>query len=569
MKHLLNVKTLRIALYAGIFVISSLLFFDWEVLTAQEAQTAQASATAPAKVDNGAPNLALTASPQTTAPEALTPQVPSKFAQSSDDLITVDTPLYTLKIDPKGGDIVAASLKNYQQGLQNSQPFMLLGTDPNSLYYIVQSGLVTSDKTIPNNIPFASSQKVYTLTGTQPLAVNLTWHSPSNVLVTKTYMFYPNQYTLGVNYTLKNQGAVPLTTRFYGELSRMPPNELSAFWNSYTNYVGAAISYPDDHYQKITFANMVSAPLNQTVASGWVAMLQHYFITAWIPANHEAITQFSSTSNNVYSIGMANASITIASGQSANTGATLYLGPAIAEQLGQVAPYLDKTVDYGWLWFISELIFQVMQWVHHYVGNWGVAIILVTVLIKLMFYPLSAKSFRSMARMRELQPRIAELRKKFGDDRQKLGMATMELYRKEKVNPLGGCLPMLVQIPVFIALYWVIMESVELRQAPFFGWIHDLSAKDPYFILPVLMGLSMFVQQRLSPKPPDPMQAKLMMALPIVFTVMFLTFPSGLVLYWFVNNCLSVLQQWWVTRQTLKQDGFKKLSEHPSKWHGK
>jgi YidC/Oxa1 family membrane protein insertase len=399
--------------------------------------------------------------------------------------------------------------------------------------------------------------------------VNLSYRSPNNITVIKTYTFYPKAYAVNVNYTLKNQSGAPLTSRFYGELSRMPPSEPTAFWNSYTNYVGAAISYPDNHYQKITFADMAKNPISQTVASGWVAMLQHYFITAWIPENNQTVTQFSSTDNTVYSIGLANPSETIASGQSMNTGATLYLGPAIASQLGQVAPYLDKTVDYGWLWFISELIFEVMQWIQHYVGNWGVAIIIVTILIKLMFYPLSSKSYRSMARMRELQPKIAELRSKFGDDRQKLGMATMELYRKEKVNPLGGCLPILIQIPVFIALYWVIMESVEFRQAPFFGWIHDLSARDPYFILPVLMGLSMFVQQKLSPKPPDPTQAKVMMFLPIIFTVMFLGFPSGLVLYWFVNNCLSVLQQWWVTRQTLKQDGYKNLSKHPSKWQGK
>lgn len=568
MKKFVNLRSLRMALYIGIIGVAGLLFFNWEMLTVAATQKEQAAAESQAKSPNGAPNLSL----NNNAPANVQPvnaSVAPKAPMVSAHLITVDTPLYTLKIDPKGGDIVNAVLKNYKENIHNDAPFTLLGTDPSAVYYTVSSGLVCNDKSIPANITFASAQSNYTLKGAEPLTINLTWRSPSNVLITKTYTFYPKQYTINVNYNIKNQSGTNLTTRFYGELSRRPPNEPHAFWNSYTNYVGAAISYPDDHYQKVKFDDMDKSPINQTVSSGWVAMLQHYFITAWVPQNNTSITQFSSANNNVYSIGLANSSINIASGQSAATGATLYIGPAIASQLSQIAPYLDKTVDYGWLWFISELIFEVMQWIQHYVGNWGIAIILVTVLIKLMFYPLSSKSYRSMARMRELQPKIADLRKKLGDDRQKLGLATMELYRKEKVNPLGGCLPILVQIPVFIALYWVIMESVEFRQAPFFGWIHDLSIRDPYFILPVLMGISMFVQQKLSPKPPDPTQAKVMMFLPIIFTVMFLSFPSGLVLYWLVNNCLSILQQWWVTRQTLRQDGYKNLSKHPGKWQGK
>lgn len=568
MKQFLNLRTLRILLYIGIFLVASLLFFDWEMLTAQVAQKeAEVAAAATAK-NNGAPNLSLASNNNATTPAATLTMNMTKTMPALGNLISVDTPLYTLKISPVGGNIVSAVLKQYKAGLNDETPFTLLASDANTLYYNVNSGLVMSDASIPTHIPFSAAARNFVITD-KAQNVNLTWVSPRGILITKTYSFDPKAYAIHVSYTVKNQSGAPVTLRFYGELSRMPPNEAVAFWNSYTNYVGAAISYPDDHYQKITFADMDKATLNQTVASGWVAMLQHYFITAWVPAAGQSITQFSSVNNRVYSIGLANLAQTVNPGQSIDTGATLYLGPAIASQLSQVAPYLDKTVDYGWLWFISELIFSVMQWIHHYVGNWGVAIILVTVLIKLLFYPLSSKSYRSMARMRELQPKIAELKSKFGEDRQKLGMATMELYRKEKVNPLGGCLPILVQIPVFIALYWVIMESVEFRQAPFFGWIHDLSAHDPYFILPVLMGLSMFVQQKLSPKPPDPMMAKMMLILPIVFTVMFLGFPSGLVLYWVVNQCLSILQQWWVTRQTLSKDGFKRLSKHPSKWQGK
>ena len=574
MNNWINLKTLRIALYVAIFLVASLLFFRWQLINMQvsEQQAQLAAQNQKANAVSGAPNLSLgsnaasTTSANTGVTENAMPSLSTDGNATSSvsmqqGLITIDAPLYLLKIDPHGGNIVYAELKQYKQMLGAAAPFVLLNNNPNALYYTVQSGLVTSDKTIPDTIPFSSAQTYYSLSPHAPLAVELSWISPSKVSVTKIYTFYPNTYTVNVNYVLKNQSGAPLDARFYGELSRMPPNEPSAFWNSYTNYTGAAISYPDNHYQKLKFGVLAENNLNQSVSSGWVAMLQHYFITAWIPSVNQAQTQFSNVSNNVYSIGLANPNVNVASGGNATTGATLYLGPAIASQLKQIAPYLDKTVDYGWLWFISELIFQVMQWIYHYVGNWGVAIILVTVLIKLLFYPLSSKSYRSMARMRELQPKILALREKFGTDRQKLGVATMELYRKEKVNPVGGCLPILIQIPVFIALYWVIMESVELRQAPFFGWIHDLSVRDPYFILPVLMGLSMLVQQKISPKPADAMQAKMMMILPVVFTLMFLGFPSGLVLYWLVNNCLSVLQQWWIMRRVMKKDGFIKKAK--------
>lgn len=552
MNEIFSLKNLRVALYVAIFMVASLLFFRWELIVAQEQQKQITLAQAQAGSD--IPNLGL--NNQNNGIAAPTSMRTTPMAQPivSGNLITVDTPLYTLSIDLHGGDIVAAYLKNYKQTLNNAAPFQLLGTDAANLFYVVQSGLVTNDTSIPAKIDFVSAQRSYVLNNDKSLSVNLTWESPRGVSIVKAYTFSPDAYTVSVNYVLKNASRAPLSVRFYGQLSRTAPNVPAAFFNSYTNYTGAAISYPDDHYQKLSFARIAQGNLNQTVTSGWVAMLQHYFITAWVPMGNQSITQFSSVNNGVYAVGLANAGISIAAGQSASTGATLYMGPAIASQLGQIAPYLDKAVDYGWLWFISELIFEAMQWLHSLVGNWGIAIILVTVLIKLLFYPLSAKSFRSMARMRELQPKITALREKFGDDKQKLGMATMELYRKEKVNPVSGCLPMLVQIPVFIALYWVIMESVEFRQAPFFGWIHDLSVHDPYFILPVLMGISMFVQQKLSPQVPDPMMAKMMMILPIVFTIMFLNFPAGLVLYWVVNNCLTILQQQWVIRQTLRQD---------------
>ena len=542
MNDLLSLKHIKIALYVALFLIASTLFFKWQVVNAP-APTVQES-TSPAT--SSTPNLPIAATTTAASASASNP-MQTAAAPVTGNLIIVNTPVMQVKIDPNGGKIVSTALTQYKESLGSSQPFQLMDQNPNGLYYVVESGLVAGDKSLPQNMVFSSAQSSYTLGSDQGnLIVHLTWHNTEGLSLIKTFTFSPNNYTVGVNYAIQNNGHAAWNGRFYGELTRSEPPSETSLLNSYTNYTGAAISSPEDHYQKVKFTEMTESNLMQTASSGWVAMLQHYFISAWVPTNGAEITQFSSVNNSLYSIGLALPTITVAPGASVTTGATLYMGPAVPDQLKAVAPYLDKTVDYGWLWFISELLFAVMKFIHMYVGNWGVAIILVTVLIKLVFYPLSAKSYLSMAKMRELQPKVKALREKFGSDRQKLGMATMELYRKEKVNPLGGCLPILVQIPVFIALYWVLMESVELRQAPFFGWIHDLSARDPLFILPILMGASMFVQQKLNPPPPDPMQAKIMMFLPVVFTVMFLGFPAGLVLYWLVNNCLSILQQWWI-----------------------
>ena len=283
---------------------------------------------------------------------------------------------------------------------------------------------------------------------------------------------------------------------------------------------------------------------------GWAAMQQHYFLSAWIPEqNQENLFYTHTQGSDLYTVGIRGPDVKVAPGTQTITQAKLYVGPELTEQLKQLAPHLDMTVDYGWLWFISDILYWLLAKMYLLMGNWGFAIIAVTVLIKLLFYPLSAASYRSMSKMRALQPKIAMLRERYGDDRQKLTQETMALYRRDKINPFGGCLPILVQIPIFIALYWVLVESVQLRQAPFIFWIHDLSVKDPYFILPILMGITMVIQQRMNPAPPDPTQAKVMMMLPIVFTLLFMNFPAGLVLYWVVNNGLSILQQWYIMRQ--------------------
>lgn len=312
-------------------------------------------------------------------------------------------------------------------------------------------------------------------------------------------------------------------------------------------------SSEEDPYDKYDFSDMDDNPLDRAVTGGWVAMIQHYFVGAWIPHAEERNRYWTLTPSQPpdvrYKLGVTAAKRTVAPGQTGEFSIRLYAGPKLQERLSVLAPNLERTVDFGFLWIIAQPLFLLLKWIHSLIGNWGWSIIGVTLIIKLAFFHLSAASYKSMARMRKMQPRITALRERYQDDKQRLNQAMMTMYKEEKINPLGGCLPILIQIPVFIALYWVLVESVELRQAPFILWLKDLSLHDPYFVLPVLMGITMFAQQKLNPAPPDPIQAKVMMALPFVFTFFFLFFPAGLVLYWFINNLLSIAQQWIITRK--------------------
>jgi YidC/Oxa1 family membrane protein insertase len=325
-------------------------------------------------------------------------------------------------------------------------------------------------------------------------------------------------------------------------------------------YTGAAVYTEKDKFQKVSFTDIDKnkAPYPKNSNDGWVAMLQHYFFSAWLPKEgtpREFFTRH--LEGGLYAAGVIIPVGTIAAGKNAALTVPLYAGPEEHEKLAKIAPGLDLTIDFGWLTIIDVPLFGVLSWIHRWVGNWGVAIILLTVLIKLLFYPLSQASYRSMAKMRVLAPKLQKLKDQYGSDRQRLQQAMMELYKTEKINPLGGCLPIVVQIPVFISLYWTILESVELRHAPFFGWIQDLSAQDPWFVLPILMGISMIIQTRLNPEPPDPVQAKIMKIMPVAFSIFFFFFPAGLVLYWLVNNVLSIIQQWHINhvleRASLRQ----------------
>jgi YidC/Oxa1 family membrane protein insertase len=470
--------------------------------------------------------------------------------------VSVSTDVLQVKIDPAGGALINAKLPQYPVSLQDKSPFELLNTTPESFYTAI-SGLSSPQGPDYKTAGIYQVEKTsYSMAPNQAtLVVPLTWKNSQGLTVTKTFTFHRNSYAVDVAFTVTNHGNMPWTGQMYAQLKRadITPQHRGMF--QVNPFSGAILSSPDQRYQKFSYDALVKNPVSQTITNGWMAFEQHYFITAWIPDARQPY-QFSSqvfNQDKLYAMNMSGSAFTVAPGQSQTLQSKLYIGPSIPTVLKDVAPGLEKTVDYGWLWPISIILFWIMDHIHDVVGNWGWSIILLTVFVKLCFYQLSATSFRSMAAMRKLQPQLQQIRERYGDDRQKVGQLTMELYKKEKVNPIGGCLPLLVQIPVFIALYWVLLESVQLRLAPFALWIHDLSAADPYYILPILMGASMLVQQKMSPPPPDPMQAKLMMAMPVVFTFFFLNFPSGLVLYWLVSNVLSIAQQWFITKRYEKQ----------------
>lgn len=455
-----------------------------------------------------------------------------------------------VKISPVNGAIIGLALKDYPISTENQNPLPLL-TNQDDQYYIAQNKLIVNGKPTTvtfskHNIQQKDHKTIVTLVG-----------QVDDLTITKRYVFNQDNYAIDVSQTVQNNGQSHVEVQNQNTLVRRTDPDsgsFSIFNPSSFTFKGIALSSDADKFQKIDFSSLSQdqKKIDITTPSGWAAMVQHYFLSAWVPATKDqsdlSVFAQSSQTDNQFETGTQSQVLTLQPNQEQTFDSQLYVGPIIKQNLAAVAPHLDLTLDYGILSFISVIVFWLMSHIHSVVGNWGLAIILVTLVIKMIFYPLSAKSYRSMAKMRLLQPRIKKLQEMYKEDRQKLGQKMMALYREEKVNPLGGCLPILVQIPVFIALYWVLMESVELRQAPFIFWIQNLSAKDPYYVLPVLMGLSMLVQQRLNPAATDPTQAKIMMILPVVFTFFFAAFPSGLVLYWLTNNVLSILQQWYITK---------------------
>ncbi|MCQ4280534.1 membrane protein insertase YidC [Pseudomonas stutzeri] len=476
--------------------------------------------------------------------------------QASSELIHVRTDVLDVAIDPRGGDIVDLRLPEFPRRQDRPDvPFQLFERSGERTYE-AQSGLIGDGPDKATGRPlYSSEQQQYQLGENQDQLVVDLQYSEDGVNYTKRFTFKRGDYDLGVRYLIDNQSDQAWTGHMFGQLKRDDSKDPSSSTATGTaTYLGAALWTKDEPYTKVSMGDMDDKSLKKTVEGGWIAWLQHYFVTAWIPAPDQTnLVQTRKDSQGNYIIGFTGPAVSVAPGSQGETYATLYAGPKSQDQLEELSPGLRLTVDYGILWFIAQPIFWLLQNIHALLGNWGWSIIALTIVIKLAFFPLSAASYRSMARMRAVSPKMQALKEQFGDDRQKMSQAMMELYKKEKINPLGGCLPILVQMPVFLALYWVLLESVEMRQAPWMFWITDLSIKDPFFILPIIMGLTMFIQQQLNPTPPDPMQAKVMKLLPIIFTFFFLWFPAGLVLYWVVNNCLSIAQQWYITRKITGQ----------------
>ncbi len=476
--------------------------------------------------------------------------------------ITFSTDVIDGAISTLGATITKIELKDYPISIkQPDTSFLLMSDDPNH-FLVAESGLqARANEPAPTHKELMQIDgDVFELQeGQDTLAIPFTWTSESGIRVTKTLTFKRGSYEVAVDYQIENGSAADWTVNQYRQLKRKPgtSDEKQQFVNT---YIGAVVSNDEDRYAKVSFSDMEDENLSVPVTDGWVAMIQHYFAAAWVPADGEVNTAYSRhlANENRYLIGMVSASQVIPAGGQGTFSSTAYIGPKIQDNLHAVAEHLELTVDFGWLTIIAQPLFWVLKTIHGYIGNWGWAIIFTTFIIKAVFYKLSEASYRSMARMKLLQPKLASLKERYGDDRAKMGQATMELYKKEKVNPLGGCLPMIIQIPVFIALYWTLLESVELRQAPFMLWIQDLSIKDPFFILPIIMAATMYFQQKLNPAPVDPIQAKVFQFLPLIFGVFFAFFPAGLVLYWVVNNTLSIAQQYYITRHVLGEKTKKK-----------
>lgn len=492
-------------------------------------------------------------STEQTVPTIVKPTITvSKTKIDIKRIVHVRTDVLDVDIDTLGGNVIGARLVKYPLSLkQRDVPIEILSHEPNRLY-VAESGLIGVNDHKP--LQYSTTHRNYSLSPSQDaLSVKLQWRNKSGFSISKIFEFKKGSYAIGVNYQIVNKTRKDWSGQIFSQIKRKKPEEKGGFFRLRT-YTGAAISSPEKPYEKIYYNKMDAEDLSRDIRGGWAAMQQRYFLSAWIPDQAQIHHYYSHvTDKEVYTIGMTN-TVSATAGQQTTFGAKLYVGPEIEENLAPLAKGLDLTIDYGWLWIISVAVFWLMKHIYNFVGNWGWSIVIVTILIKLIFYKFSETSYKSMAKMRKLAPKMKEIRERYADDKAKMSQATMELYKKEKINPLGGCLPQLIQIPFLIAFYYVLIEAVQLRHAPFVFWIHDLSAKDPYFILPILMGISMFLTQKLTPVSPDPTQARIMMFLPIVFTALFASFPAGLVLYWLVNYLVSGLQQWYIMRKYAREE---------------
>ena len=523
----------RTFLFIGLMLVSFLLFQEWN--NDYNTPKADPSATTQTLKAN---------SPESDdyVPASSDSGLPASTTLAKRAVINITTDVFKVKIDTKGGDIVETDLIDYKETKGSDVPYMLLGEFDGKQYFS-QSGLIGlngPDASANGRPTYQSEQTSYTLTGDE-LRVPLQFTDSNGVSFTKTYVFKKGQYDVGLEYKVNNTTSAPVQVQLYTQIKRTVQEKGSMVDQ---NYLGAAYGTDEEPYEKYSFSDMADKNLNINTQGGYVAFIQHYFVSAWVPMQDQANTLYSLiTKSNAAIIGVKDEAVNVQAGSEQTLTSTYYMGPKESDKLEAIHTDLDLTVDYGWLWFISQPLFVLLKWLHSVLGNWGVAIIAITIIVKTLMYPLTKAQYTSMAKMRALQPKMKALKEKYGDDRQKFGQATMEMYRKEKVNPMGGCFPILLQMPIFLALFYVFLESTELRHAEFVLWLTDLSAKDPYYVLPILFGASMFITQKLQPMTvTDPMQQKMMTFMPVIFSVFFLWFPSGLVLYWLVSNLISIVQ---------------------------
>ena len=542
-------NTQKIFLFIAIFLTIFILWDKWELTQSTDENENTITQTNIVAVDSqdaaiDVPTASDVPNVASTVTEDTTPIIDNSFTQGT--FTTVVTDLLTVEISHKGGTIINAYLNEYPKELKSEEKFQLLSNSPDRIFY-AQSGLIPAEQMPTHQSEYTSERQEYFLQGNSELIVPLTWKGDNGVVVTKNYHFKPDSYIVEVDYLISNNSNTDQIVNSYTQLVHGEV-ESGGFGMGMRAYEGGAVYNDEEIFEKIKFEDFESTP-KTTSLGGWAVIMQHYFFAAWIPNDNEKHTYSTKSSRGNYLLTTVNPSSKITAGTTVSLGKNqLYIGPKEHVRLELLAPGLDKTVDYGWLFIVAKPVAIFLHWIYSFIGNWALSIVVLTLIIKLAFYKLSEKSFRSMAGMKKLAPRLQKIKETYKDDKQKIGKKTMELYKKEKINPAAGCLPILVQIPVFISIYWVLIEMVELRQTPFL-YLPDLSMKDPYFILPLIMGASMWFQQRLNPPPADPIQAKIMMMLPVVFTVFFLWFPSGLVLYWVTNNVLSITQQVYINKK--------------------
>ncbi len=497
-----------------------------------------------------------------TAPGAATADVPP-----SGKRISVRTDLLSAEIDTAGGDLREVVLLKQPAHGDATHPMTLM-QDKVGHYFITQSGLLGGS--LPNHTAkWVASQDKYELASSEKIEVRLTNTDAPGLTVAKVFTFTRGSYVVDLRYDIRNDSGNPVTATAYYQFLRdgHPPEGESSGGNMFTGgvstFTGPAVYTDAKHYQKVAFTEVDKgkAEYVKDTADGWIAMVQHYFVSVWMPEGNGKREFFiQKWPNDLYTAGVKIVLPAVAAGAQSSYTMPLYVGPQEQEHLNKLRPGLDLVVDYGVLKILATPMFEILSWINKIVGNWGWTIIIFTILIKLVFFPLNQKAGKSMAHMKTMAPKMEALKQRYGDDKVKLNQAMMEMYKTEKINPLGGCLPILVQMPFFIALYWVLLGAVELRNAPWIGWLHDLSTPDPYYVLPVIMGVSMLVQTKLNPAPPDPVQAKVMMIMPVVFSFMFLFFPAGLVLYWTMQNLLGIAQQWYINKHIKEMDAKDKAA---------